>query len=227
MANQMTTPNPENSHPNVPGDHVSPNIILGTDGKYHWYYEFPLLKNPTILFLIWKIFFWIILGIWAFMLLLDVFSGDLTMDRFLDIGKFFLLFLLGFEVLAALGYLVYAAIMGWKYRVIFEMDEKRLRHIVLPKQMDKAKGLAILTVLAGLSSKSPAVVGTGMLSATKSESISPFQDLDKLVIIKRRNLIKLNERFEKNQAYAEGEDFDFVASWIKERVSKKCKVIEK
>ena len=39
------------------GEKISNNITLCNDGKYRWIYEMSLFKNPTIFFLIWKIFF--------------------------------------------------------------------------------------------------------------------------------------------------------------------------
>ena len=33
----------------------SKNIVLCPDGKYRWYYEYPMLKNPVILFTVWKV----------------------------------------------------------------------------------------------------------------------------------------------------------------------------
>ena len=57
---------------------VTKNIVLDKDGKYHWYYEFKLLKNPTILFLLWKMFFWIGFGIWLVSVLLMTFEGNFS-----------------------------------------------------------------------------------------------------------------------------------------------------
>ena len=34
----------------------SGNIKLCPDGKYRWIYEFPMMKNPTILFTLFKVF---------------------------------------------------------------------------------------------------------------------------------------------------------------------------
>ena len=51
--------------------HVSKNITFDSDGVYRWAYELNLYKNPTILFLIWKIFGGILLALWLFMVVLE------------------------------------------------------------------------------------------------------------------------------------------------------------
>lgn len=212
---------------NVDGERVSPNIIRTPDGKFHWYYEFPLMRNPTILLLLWKIFFWIMFGIYLFLVLLDILGGDITTEKFLHLSKAFGIFAAGFEGVVLLGYLFYAALMGWKYRVKFDMDEKEVVHTQLPLDREKAAKMAFLTVLVSLAAKSPTAAGAGMLAGSKTSSVSDFSRVKKLVIRKGRNLIKVNEPLEKNQVYAADEDFDFVAGWIKARVSPGCKIVER
>ena len=46
---------------------ASDAVTLYPDGKYRWVYEMNLYTNPTILFLVLKIFFWICFGLWVFM----------------------------------------------------------------------------------------------------------------------------------------------------------------
>ena len=86
------------------GSKVTENICLGTDGKYHWYYEFKLMKNPTILFVLWKIFFWIFVGMWVFLSIINSIQGHFNMKDFLDFSKIFLLILIGVEALVAISY---------------------------------------------------------------------------------------------------------------------------
>ena len=68
----------------------SRNIVFCPDGKYRWVYEMSLLKNPTVFFLVWKIFFFVFLGIFTFIIILDaVNSYDFFPDRLLGDLKFF------------------------------------------------------------------------------------------------------------------------------------------
>ncbi len=34
---------------------ISNNIYMGDDGIYRWMYEFHMMKNPVILFTVWKV----------------------------------------------------------------------------------------------------------------------------------------------------------------------------
>ncbi len=208
------------------GSKVTENIAIGPDGKYHWYYEFKLMKNPTILYLLWKIFFWIGAGIWLFLVLLELCEGT-TLSEIWKLTKIFAAGIAGFMVFVALGYFIYAALVGFKYCVMFEMDNERVVHTQMPRQFKKAQAMSLVLVLAGIAAKSPGAVGTGMLSSARNTMISSFSSVRSVEIFRKRNVIKVNERLNKNQVYAEDADFDFVVEFIKARVGKRCKIYEK
>ena len=77
---------------------ITKNIVRGEDGVYRWVYELNLYTNPIILFLIWKIFGYICLGMWLLMLLLAAAEGNFAED-FLDISQTCFFFTLGFFTL--------------------------------------------------------------------------------------------------------------------------------
>lgn len=220
-------PESEDVEPEQPkGRKVTDNIVLGTDGKYHWYYEFKLMKNPTILKLLLKIFFWIDFGIWAMLVVVDLLGGRMDWKNFVNISKTFLLMYVIFVVLVCISYFIYALIQGFKYCVMFEMDDKGVTHTQMPKQFKKAQAIGFLTMLMGAAAGKPGVVGTGMLAASKSSMSSSWSNVKSVEIIRKRNVIKVNERLNRNQVYAEDVDFQFVADYIKAHVTKKCKISE-
>ena len=58
-------------------EYENKEVKLCEDGKYRWVYEMNMITNPTIFLTVFKIFFWIILIMWAvFGLILYVFPGD-------------------------------------------------------------------------------------------------------------------------------------------------------
>ena len=209
------------------GGKVTENICLGTDGKYHWYYEFKLMKNPTILFVLWKIFFWIFVVMWAFLSIVNSIQGHFNMKDFLDFSKIFLLILVGVEALVAVAYLLYAAMQGFKYCVMFEMDSTGVTHTQMPRQFKKAQAASLVLILAGMAAKNPGAVGQGMLAGARNSMVSSFSHVKSIEIFRKRNVIKVNERFNKNQVYACDRDFDFVVDYIKSHVNGKCKVYER
>ena len=144
--------------------------------------------------------------------------GSSFWEHFCQNLRFFGIFLIGMTVLSALGYLLYAAIMGGKYIVLFEMDERGVNHKQLPKQAKKAHKISELTMLAGAAAGNPSVAGIGINSA-RSEMYSEFKKVRSVKPFPRRDLIKVNERFGKNQVYASKQDFDFVLDYILNHVT--------
>lgn len=109
----------------------STSISESPKGQYHWVYEVNLYRNPTFLFLLWKIFFFIWLGIAIFVLLLSA-SGNDAWETCKSIGMTFLyiwLFLMG---LLTVAYYFYALFMKGRYIVSFEMTKKGIRHAMVP-----------------------------------------------------------------------------------------------
>ena len=104
-------------------------IQRSPDGKYRWEYELSLYKNPHILFLIMKIMGGIVLGIWLFIVIIQLFDGVLSFKEMLVFSAQFLggLGALIF-VLCAAGYYLYALIMGGRYIAQFEMDARGVDH---------------------------------------------------------------------------------------------------
>ena len=202
----------------------TPNIVRGADGTYRWVYEFSMMRNPMILITLWKIFGITFLILNLFMLLLALFEGNVSewaaawflTPQFLIIPGI----LLGLSIV---GYFITAAMSGWTYIVLFEMNEEGIRHIQQEKQFTKAQGLMWLTAFAGALSGNLTTAGAGLLAATKSESRSRFSEVRKVKVLRAFHTIKVNELLEHNQVYAEPEDFDFVLQYILARVPEKAR----
>lgn len=191
-------------------------VQLCSDGKYRWVYEMNMVTNPTIFLTVFKIFFYIILiGGILLGFFLYIIHGDFA--GFLDMGKGMLIAMAGMAVLTELGVLLLAALYGGKYVVLFEMDEKEIKHIQLPRQVKKAQALAFVTTLVGLAAGKPTAAGAGLLAAGKNASTSVFANVRRVIPRRRLHLIKVNQLLERNQVYVSPEDFDFVFDFIKSR----------
>lgn len=194
---------------------VTKNIQLGSDGVYRWMYEFRMMKNPTILFTLWKVMglsFGIVILFIVAISLPDWIRYGVVSDGSLWIAP---LAVAGvFIVLSLLSYLIAAAIYGWKYIVIFEMTETGVTHTQLAKQYQKMQAFGILLALAGVKSGNIGAAGQGLLAASRNQSTTEFDRVRKIRLKKRRDTIFANQLLYKNQIYAEKEDFDFVADYI-------------
>lgn len=190
-------------------------VTLCTDGKYRWVYEFPMLKNPTLFFTVWKVL--AISGLVPVFITVISDIGREGIHALLTGLKIYAIILLAAGVLSFISYLIVAAVYGWKYVVLFEMDEEGILHAQQDKQVSKAQVMGWLTAFAGAAAGSPQVTGAGLLSATHSSIRSTFDKVKSVHVLKSRNTIKLNEPFAKNQVYVPDEDFDFVREYISSR----------
>ncbi len=184
------------------------------NNEYRWRYDMSLIKNPTILIMIWKIFGFICLGIFLFSQLMSINSSIYGVKDFLNNTKYFAIFTGGMMVLCLLGYLLYAALMGGKYCVEFTMDENGVLHKQIATQAKKAKKIGMATAAAGALSGRPSTISAGVMSASRTSMRTEFYKVKKIKVYKRRNVIKVNAPFNKNQVYVRDEDFDFVCDYI-------------
>lgn len=198
---------------------MSENIKKGDDGTYRWVYEFDMLKNPIILLTVLKIFFLVLAGMWVVFGLFRI-GNDGFIGAFAAQTKELLIpavILFGLSIVA---YIILACIYGWKYCVLFEMNETGIRHIQMEKQYKKAQAIGWLTAMAGAAAGKPGMAGTGLLAATKNEQATEFIKVKRMRSFRVFHTIKLDSLLNHNQIYAEPEDFDFVLEYISKRIPK-------
>ena len=189
-------------------------VTLYPDGKYRWMYEVPMLKNPSILFDV----YWV-LGIsfglvWLFNVLLIGCEDGFSLESQWGLTSGFLILMLVFAVIGYVAYVIVAWTYGWKYVVLFTLDEKEVVHQQMPRQMKKAKVLGALTALVGAAAGKPGVMGSGILAASRSTSTSVLANVKSIKARRRLNLIKVNQLLNKNRVFVPDEDFDFVYDFL-------------
>lgn len=198
---------------------MSENIKKCEDGSYRWVYEFDMLKNPIIILTVLKIFVLVLVGIWVVFGLFRI-GNDGFGGAFVAQTKELLIpavILFGLSIVA---YIILACIYGWKYCVLFEMNETGIRHIQMEKQYKKAQAIGWLTAMAGAAAGKPGMAGTGLLAATKNEQATEFIKVKRMRSFRAFHTIKLDSLLNHNQIYAEPEDFDFVLEYISKRIPK-------
>lgn len=203
----------------------SENISRGTDGSYKWTCERSLFKDPTIFWLCFKVIIGTTAGVMLLISLISAIADGFTADSLRFMGTLTLGMSGLMAVLLCLGYLLYAAIMGGKYVVDFTMDDKVLVHAQGAKQAEKAKKIAILTILAGMFSRRVTTVGVGM-NAGRTTSTTVFESVKKVTVNEKRSLIKLWGGGS-NYIYTAPEDFTFVRDFVQSHVDPAVKWIEK
>lgn len=206
-----------NAQENITGEKVTDTIFLCQDGKYRWVYEMPMLKNPTILFTVWKVLGISFGAVFLLFQMINLFEGNLSAESLLSSLRVFGLLMLTFLVISIIAYVIVAATYGWKYVVLFEMDEKQIKHIQVSRQHDKAEILGLITALAGIAGNSLTTTGIGLNAAARNSSTSEYDHVKSIKAFPRRHVIKISQGLDHNQVYAEGTDYDFALEYITAR----------
>ncbi len=197
-----------------PNDYSGSRVALCEDGKYRWTYPLDMLKNPSILFVLLKIF-GILLSIPLLIALISAAANNDWQKIWDGFIKIWLIVMVVFFVIILISYLIVVWMNGGKYVVNFTMDEKRLIHEQVPVQYDRARKVGLLAVLMGIFAKRPAAAGAGALAASRDTSVSVFDKVRRIKPRRGQNLIKVNQSLERNQVYVPDEDFDFVLDFIR------------
>ena len=186
-------------------------------GKFCWQYEMSLFKNPTIFLTTAKALL-IALAITVLLIgLISCIADGFSADSLRFVGELALIMFGIFAVLLVLGYLLYAAIMGGVYIVDFEMDEKTIVHAQCAKQSKKAEAIGTAAMIMGAATHNRGAVSAGYNSAIRSTSTTEFPCVKKVVVNKKRSVIKIRS-IGWNEVYADGDDFDFAADWIRNHI---------
>ena len=190
------------------------NVNMAVPGFYRWRYDLNLLKDPSVFFMVWRIFFFIYLGVFAVTNIVDFIRfDDFYPERLLYNLRFLGYTFIGMNVLIILGYLIYALIMRGKYCMEFAMDEKGILNIQISSQAKDSCVVSGHTFMIALEKGSLTAVGIAINSA-RSEMYSDFSKVTSVKAYKKRNLIKVNSKLSHNRIYCKQEDLDFVLDYI-------------
>ena len=192
----------------------STHPVLCPDGKYRWVYEVSMLKNPSILMEV----YWVLgvsFGIvWLFVLLMGGCENHFRPAALWDITRGFLILMAVFFVLGWIAYFFVSWYYGWKYSILFIMDEQEVVHKQLPGTEGKARAIGKLTALAGAGGGKIGMAGMGVLVANRTSMSSSYSSVRRIIACRRRHLIKVRERFSRNMVFVADEDFDFVYKYL-------------
>ena len=195
-------------------------VTLCPDGKYRWVYEVPMLKNPSILYDVYKVLGISIGVVWLLNVLLIGCEEGFSLENLWSSTYIILVVMLILAVIGLIAYVIVAWCYGWKYVVLFTMDEKKIVHQQMPRQVKKAQILGALTTFVGAAAGKPSVVGTGYLAASRSTTTSELANVARLIPHRRQNLIKVNQLLNKNRIFVPDEDFDFVYNFLRQHCPK-------
>jgi hypothetical protein len=191
---------------------------MGEDGVMRWVYEMNMWKNPTLVITIWKILLLAALAPAILVFFLNL--GDGIGSALLAFVKIMVIVAGIVTVLMLLAYPLVALMNGGKYCVMFEMDDKSVKHMQMQKQFKKSQILAMIVSLAGMMSGNAQTAGAGLLAGSKQSTLSSFEKVKSITVNEKRHVIYVNENLTKNQVYVDTADFAFISNAIINRCNK-------
>ncbi|SFS36176.1 zinc-ribbon domain-containing protein [Succinivibrio dextrinosolvens] len=199
---------------------VSSNIYLCKDGFYRWIYELNMLKNPTILITLTKVFLLTVFIVFLMIFLIQLFDNGFDFDDFITLVLVHSAIFVGLMFIGVIAYFIVAWLHGFKYVVIFEMNDELINHIQAPHQFKKAQVLGAIATSVGIMTKNLSTIGLGQIVSSSQSLTSKFSSIRKIIINKKLHVIRLNHLLTRNHVYFENEDdFEFVMSFIKSHCS--------
>ncbi|MBR1448873.1 MAG: hypothetical protein IJ588_09055 [Prevotella sp.] len=199
---------------------VTDGVVLCQDGKYRWIYEVDMLRSPIIFHdVVWVLA--VSAGVaWLITTFIILLTGSLTLMGFLEsIAMFIGIFLL-LTFLSVFAYWIVAVTNGRKYTVLFEMDEQRISHIQIKRNVKPATVLTWMGILTGALAGRPGAVGASILSATHTSLTSSFATTRSVTAVPRQHLIKVNGLLSRNRIFVDEAHFQFVYDYIASRCPK-------
>lgn len=212
--NYLTPPAPETADPF--------RVTLCSDGVYRWIYEFKMYRNPSILFTVYGVMFVAAAIVALLVFLINLISGNVGWPPFKDFdwdSSKYAIIVLGvlIFVLPFVAYLIICKLYGGKYMMLFEMDEHAISSNQMEKTFEKGQAISWVTGFLGALSGNLSVTGLSIANASRQSMISRFSQVKRIIPKKGRDLIKVNNRFKRNQIYVCKEDFDFVLKYLQEK----------
>ena len=196
-------------------------VTLCPDSKYRWTYEVNLYKNMSMFYDLMKVMGIGIGFVFAIMIFV-VIKNDMDWDSFVTTLWTFLWVVVGLTVLFLLGYWIWAAINGGRYAALFVMDEEGVTHMQMPKTVKRGELISAIGMMLGAASSDTTTEASSILAASSTAWKSEFKNVRKVIPVRQRQLIKVNELLTKNRIYVESpEDYEFVLEYILERCEMK------
>ena len=142
-------------------------------------------------------------------------------DSFVTTLWTFLWVVVGLTVLFLLGYWIWAAINGGRYAALFVMDEEGVTHVQMPKTVKRGELISAIGMMLSAASSDTTTEASSILAASSTAWKSEFKNVRKVIAVRQRQLIKVNELLTKNRIYVESRaDYEFVLEYILQR----CKI---
>lgn len=197
--------------------------------RLSWQYELDLLRYISIIMTVWKIVsFCAFLPAIVVMLAEFIDGSDIISVLWIPLKIYAIVWGISTAVLFSSYYLVFVPIHGGKYRILFEMDHKGIKHIVAKQEMKKTRQVALLGIFIGLFARNPMVAGSSIIAGARNSMYTSFNCVTKIVIYsQKQKIILIDSHVARNKIYTSPEDFELVTKYIIRRCKSEVKKVYK
>jgi len=194
---------------------LTERVQLCPDGKYRWNYELNLRKNLSVFIDLLKAFFIPLL----FIVVIGIFAGihnyGFEWAALVKEAKGFFWISVFVFFLCFISYLIVIRINRGYNHLMFIMDEEGITHCQRATTAKRGRRIGLFAAMVDTDNIPAAMAASQTMWSTQ------FQNVRKVKIKRRRNLIKVNAILIKNRVYVENpEDYEFVLRYITERCPK-------
>lgn len=187
-------------------------IFRDENGAYHWIYRMHMLKNPTVLITLIKVWGGIFGALGLIMVLAQLFRGHA--EYIPDTLLLILAICAGLIILSVIVWLIMAAARGGHYIVEHMMDENKVVYLSTPEEKKKVRNPAIASFLLSIAADDIGAAAAGAMLSASERFDSTYTDVKSIRTRRRRDLINVNNTLQKNTIYAAPHQYDFVLNYI-------------
>lgn len=196
-------------------------------GRFRWLHEVNLWRDPTLPSLLFKILLLAGVAPAVLVLAVETFEGS-PVQGFQVAAQIYLIVTGVLMLLFVLSYPVFILFKGGRYPILFEMDDREVRHIEMPSSADRSRLMAWVGLIAGLAARNPTVMGSSLLALSRSQMATRFRDVRKVVVYRRRGVMRLIARdMTRNLIYVDREHFQEVVDHVLARCPRETRIIHR
>ncbi len=191
----------------------------GEDGRYRWQYDMDMVRNKSIVWIVFKILGICMAGLWMLMTFLFAKDGGFFPHMFLIMTLIFIGVTAAFFALTYLIYVIMAKIKGGTYVLRYEMDGDGVSIVQSRRTTERNKAMGTAVVAGALATGK--LAGAGPAAAMMlSEEIAHtyFANVRRVIEMRKYDLIEIHEVVGANQIYAAPEIYDQVLAFIRAHV---------
>lgn len=191
-------------------------MTLDSEGKYTWHYDMDMKQNRSVINLVLKIVIGLLIFLFAFIAFLYLKEGDV--EGLMSMSGVLAGCAVAIIAICYFAYWYTCKVFDHVYSWDYEMDEEGIRYWQPKDQAEKAKNIAKGAAAVGAMTGNLGLAAAGTANALTDVNEIKFKNVTILSKNEKEDLISLHAIFMHHMIYVDKKDYDFVYSFIADRV---------